>query len=174
MTDPTAFRSTAAEDELLRYLRMVAEAVGRPASRTWRHPSHYHLLLAYGRFHEPADLAPGIPRLEPAKCYPNAGRTAREQQGLMYAEGITMIAAGKGFVPVDHGWCTASGGRVADPTLDDGVGVAYFGITLTNYGMWPSPTGWHVLPNAYDLMQTGPAPGMFAEIGRLAPYSKEN
>ncbi len=173
IAEDVAARSHRAETELLTYLHLVAGVSRRPESKGWLHPSQYHLMLAFGRFHEPARLPPEVRRRAPKECYPNAGTTAAKHDGLLYVEGIAMLALGDQFAPIEHGWCVTAAGAVVDPTWADGEGAAYFGIAVADRAMWPLQTGWHILPKAFDLMQGGPPRGTFAAIGRPTPDSKE-
>lgn len=54
-------------------------------------------------------------------------------QGLLYAEGLGLYAAGlgvSGLMWTAHAWTVTAGGTVIDPTWNHEEGVAYFGVIL--------------------------------------------
>ncbi|MFI6928552.1 hypothetical protein ACIBIZ_52130 [Nonomuraea spiralis] len=57
---------------------------------------------------------------------------ADEHEGLLYVEG--MVVAQRVPVAFDHAWCVRAEAedQVIDPTLPDGMGVAYLGVALTD------------------------------------------
>ena len=83
-------------------------------------------MLRHGRAFAPAPLPGDYRRGTPTYCFANAGALAKKKLSrLTYVEGYATA-----IIPVLHAWCVDPDGGVVDPTWDDGVGVAYFGVAF--------------------------------------------
>ncbi|YCK38259.1 hypothetical protein ACNF49_30675 [Actinomadura sp. ATCC 39365] len=103
-----------------------------PQRDGWRFASLAELLLSHGRRFTPASRPPAFVAGPPGTCFATASRWADEHEGLLYVEG--MVVAQRVPVAFDHAWCVRAEAddQVIDPTLPDGMGVAYLGVALTD------------------------------------------
>ncbi|MGW4369753.1 hypothetical protein ACWEKT_29300 [Nocardia takedensis] len=125
------------ERVVLDYIRMNAAIVDRNgyADPDWVYRSAYHLLLDQGRFFTPAVRPRGIVKMIDRLCYRNAVATAREHDGLVYAEGFGCSSWAAG-IPIAHAWCVEPDGTVIDPTWEHSAQV-YYGLAVTDPALWP-------------------------------------
>jgi hypothetical protein len=116
---------------LHQYARQEA-AMWRSSRPGWRWASLSDLVADRGVFHTPAPW-PGRrpPYARPGRCFATVTRyldNPGRRPGLTYVEGLTLVE-GEPF-PFDHAWLTDADGRAFDPSLPDGMAVAYLGVPV--------------------------------------------
>ena len=113
---------TKEQEELRRYVTMVRDIIVR--HHTIPPGWHYHgaddFLLREASFYEGGGVVEWKASL-PKACFRNAALYA-ELYGLRYVEGYA-----QSIIPVHHGWCVDSFGKVVEVTWDS-LGSAYFGV----------------------------------------------
>lgn len=156
-----------AEERLIAMLRQYAAVYDGNGDRPgWAYRSVPHLLLEQGRLFTPAPRAGDVPALPASLCYANAAMIARAYDGLIYAEGVALLADQP--VQLEHAWCVQPDGTVADPTWDDGAAAAYLGLPITDVRLWPID-GQALLADFArfrPLLENGLPDGALARIGR--------
>ncbi|MFF8283389.1 hypothetical protein ACF06W_11775 [Streptomyces albus] len=90
------------------------------------YPSVDALLLAHGRWFEPAPLPVGVQRLPARQCFENAFLLASTRPDLTYVEGYVVDEVGLYLL---HAWCSDPDGNAVDPTWPE-PGLAYLGVPL--------------------------------------------
>ncbi|MFD7954381.1 hypothetical protein ACFV4X_12890 [Streptomyces ardesiacus] len=168
---PTAPSVAAAEDALIAHLRQHAELAGGAyaATRGWRYPTQFHLLLDLGRRFAPAPRPADLATMPARLCYSNAARYALEHQdqGVVYAEGFAQTHVGLPYY-LPHAWVARPDGTALDPTWDDEPDRAYVGVAVADPRLWPVDGGGlledheRMLP----LLRAGLPPAALADLGR--------
>jgi hypothetical protein len=92
---------------------------------SWRYSSYAELVLDLGQEWNYAPLPSTVERGVKKECFRNALLLAIDNSDLTYVEGWATS-----IIPLEHAWCVDYDGNVVDPTWDDEVDRAYFGVAI--------------------------------------------
>ncbi|MCQ1580439.1 hypothetical protein [Streptomyces parvus] len=169
----------AAEDALIAHLRQHAELLrsAHAATREWRYPSQFHLLLDLGRRFAPVPRPADLVGMPDRRCYSNAAQYAleHEDEGVVYAEGFAQTHEGLDFY-LPHAWVALPDGTALDPTWDDQPGRAYVGVPVADRRLWPFDGGglFQDFDRTLPLLRDGIPREALAELGRpMDPSNRE-
>ncbi|WP_146051047.1 hypothetical protein [Streptomyces noursei] len=101
----------------------------RVGDSSWAYRSFADLVAEHGVFYSPASW-PLSDEQQPGRCF-KAARECSERTAWTYAEGFVLAPSAAPFIVFEHAWCLTGDGRVADPSLPDGMAEGYLGIPLS-------------------------------------------